>query len=136
LIVDGQNLLELKGRASGRLPPAPGGFRLAVVSRNLLAHRDAVGNVTPADVASGRPVLESAANRRATCSKGGAVGWRITCTRETGTRFPAGQAQRVAIAVALANQPPLLLPTSRPARRPQDRRQVLDCWRRCGSATV
>lgn len=105
LTVNGENLLELKGRTLAAYRLHKVGFLWQQVERNLLGHRNALTNVTlPMMLAS--------------------VGWRERRQRaielleavglkEQMRQYPAqlsgGQQQRVAIAVALANRPQLLL---------------------------
>ncbi|HEX2619566.1 MAG TPA: ABC transporter ATP-binding protein [Phototrophicaceae bacterium] len=105
LTVNGENLLELKGRTLTEYRLRKVGFLWQQVERNLLAHRNALTNVTlPMMLAS--------------------IGWRerrqraIELLEAVGLSqyvhsYPAqlsgGQQQRVAMAVALANRPQLLL---------------------------
>ncbi len=105
LVVDGQNLLELRGRKLADYRLKRVGFVWQQIERNLFPHRSALRNVTLPMMLAGVSWRE---RRRRAEELLHAVG-----LAEHKHKHPAalsgGQQQRVAVAVALANQPPLLL---------------------------
>jgi ABC-type lipoprotein export system ATPase subunit len=105
LIVDGQNLLELKGRALADYRLHRVGFVWQSVSRNLLAHRNAIRNVALPMTLAGVPFWRRGRQARELLE---AVGLKEHIHKKP-EALSGGQQQRVAIAVALANNPPLLL---------------------------
>jgi ABC-type lipoprotein export system ATPase subunit len=105
LIVDGQNLLELKGRAVADYRLHRVGFVWQSVSRNLLPHRNAVRNVALPMTLAGVPFWRRGKQSRELLE---AVGLKEHMHKKP-EALSGGQQQRVAIAVALANHPPLLL---------------------------
>lgn len=105
LSVDGQNLLELKGKKLADYRLKRVGFIWQNVSQNLLAHRSATRNVTLPMMLAGVPFW-----RRQQQAKELLAAVDMTeHSRKKPTQLSGGQQQRVAIAVALANQPQLLL---------------------------
>jgi ABC-type lipoprotein export system ATPase subunit len=105
LIVGGQNLLELKGRALANYRLKRVGFVWQQIERNLLHHRSALRNVTLPMMLAGVPVWQRTRRARELLQ---AVGLPDGM-RKHPAQLSGGQQQRVAIAVALANHPPLLL---------------------------
>ena len=105
LMVDGQNLLELKGRALANYRLHRVGFVWQQVNRNLLAHRSAIRNVALPMTLAGVPFWKRGKRARDLLE---AVGLKDHIHRKP-EALSGGQGQRVAIAVALANNPPLLL---------------------------
>jgi ABC-type lipoprotein export system ATPase subunit/bifunctional DNA-binding transcriptional regulator/antitoxin component of YhaV-PrlF toxin-antitoxin module len=105
LIVDDQNLLDLKGRRLAEYRLKRVGFLWQQVERNLLPHRSALGNITLPMMLAGTSPWERGRRARELLH---AVG-----LDEHAWKYPAqlsgGQQQRIAIAVALANRPGLLL---------------------------
>jgi ABC-type lipoprotein export system ATPase subunit len=105
LLVDGLNLLELKGRALAEYRLKRVGFLWQQVERNLLPHRSALRNVTLPMMLAGMPFWKRTKQARELLE---AVGLTDHAHKRPGT-LSGGQQQRTAIAVALANHPPLLL---------------------------
>jgi ABC-type lipoprotein export system ATPase subunit len=105
LIVGGQNLLELKGRALASYRLKHVGFVWQQIERNLLHHRSALRNVTLPMMLAGVPVWQRVRRARELLE---AVGLPDSIHKHP-AQLSGGQQQRVAIAVALANRPPLLL---------------------------
>ena len=105
LEIDGQNLLELKGRRLANYRLKRVGFVWQQVERNLLPHRTALGNVTlPMMLAGVNPLKRRKRAKELLQAVG--LGDHI---RKRPAQLSGGQQQRIAIAVALANAPQLLL---------------------------
>ena len=105
LTVDGQNLLNMKGRKLADYRLRQVGFVWQNVSRNLLPNRSALRNVTlPMMMAGVSPWTRGKQARELL----DAVGLSDKANQRPAA-LSGGQQQRVAIAVALANQPILLL---------------------------
>jgi len=105
LIVDGLSLLELKGRALADYRLRKVGFLWQQVERNLLPHRSALGNVTLPMMLAGVPFWKRRNIARELLEAVDLTGH----LHKRPAALSGGQQQRVAIAVALANHPPLLL---------------------------
>ncbi|MBX3062160.1 MAG: ABC transporter ATP-binding protein [Anaerolineae bacterium] len=105
LIVDGQSLLELKGKRLADYRLRRVGFLWQQVERNLLAHRSALRNVALPMMLAGMAWRE---RRQRAHDLLEAVGLEDHMAK-TPAQLSIGQQQRVGIAVALANQPGLLL---------------------------
>jgi ABC-type lipoprotein export system ATPase subunit len=105
LVVDGLSLLELKGRALAEYRLRQVGFLWQQVERNLLPHRSALGNVTLPMMLAGVPFWKRGKQARELLDAVGLTGH----THKRPAALSGGQQQRTAIAVALANHPPLLL---------------------------
>lgn len=105
LIVDERNLLELKGHLLADYRLRRVGFIWQQVERNLFSYRSALHNVTLPMMLAGVPPWK---RRRAAMELLDAVGL-TEHIHKSPVALSGGQQQRVAIAVALANQPPLLL---------------------------
>jgi ABC-type lipoprotein export system ATPase subunit len=105
LLVDGENLLELKGKKLADYRLKRVGFLWQQVERNLFAHRSALRNVTLPMMLAGVPFWE---RRKRGLELLEAVGLTDHAYKRPAA-LSGGQQQRVAIAVALANHPALLL---------------------------
>jgi ABC-type lipoprotein export system ATPase subunit len=105
LTVDGQNLLDLKGRRLADYRLRRVGFLWQQTGRNLLGHRSAIRNVTlPMMLAGIAPWSRGRRARELLDS----VGLADHMYKKP-SALSGGQQQRVGLAVALANRPPLLL---------------------------
>jgi ABC-type lipoprotein export system ATPase subunit len=105
LTIGGQNLLELKGRALASYRLKRVGFVWQQIERNLLHHRSALRNITLPMMLAGVPVWQRVRRARELLD---AVGLPDAAHMRP-EQLSGGQQQRVAVAVALANHPPLLL---------------------------
>ncbi len=105
LIVGGQNLLELKPRQQAAYRLTKVGFLWQQVERNLLPNRSALRNVTLPMMMAGVPIWRRVKQAKELLI---AVGLKDHLHKRP-SQLSGGQQQRVAIAVALANHPPLLL---------------------------
>lgn len=105
LIVGGQNLLDLKGRSLANYRLNRVGFVWQQIERNLLGHRSALRNVTLPMTLAGALPWKRAKHAYELLE---AVGLPDVAHKRP-AELSGGQQQRVAIAVALANNPPLLL---------------------------
>lgn len=105
LVVDGLNLLELKGHALADYRLRKVGFVWQQVDRNLLGHRTALHNITLPMMLAG---VSPRQRRERALHLLEAVGLADHAHKHP-AMLSGGQQQRVAIAVALANNPPLLL---------------------------
>lgn len=105
LIVDGQNLLDLKGRQLAAYRLTRVGFLWQRVERNLLSHRSALRNVTLPMILAGVPFWSRKRQARELLE---AVGLEDRMRRRP-HELSGGEQQRVGFAVALANLPLLLL---------------------------
>lgn len=105
LIVDEQNLLALKGRKLADYRLRKVGFVWQQIEKNLLIHRTALTNVTLPMMLAGVPVWKRRKKARELLKSVG-LGEHM---HKHPAQLSGGQQQRVAIAVALANDPPLLL---------------------------
>lgn len=105
LSIGGLNLLDLKGRALADYRLRQVGFVWQQVSRNLLPHRSALRNVTLPMMMAGVPKRKRTARAMELLE---AVSIADQAHKRPG-QLSGGQQQRVAIAVALANNPHILL---------------------------
>ena len=105
LLVDGEVLLDLKGRALAKYRLQHVGFVWQEVERNLLFHRSALANVTLPMMLDGMSPFKRVKHAKELLT---AVGLEEHMNKKP-SQLSGGQQQRVAIAVSLANQPKLLL---------------------------
>jgi peptide/nickel transport system ATP-binding protein len=105
LTVDGLNLLSLKGTKLADYRLKRVGFLWQQISRNLLPHRSALHNVTLPMMLAGMNPFQRRSQARELLE---AVGLADQMYKHPAA-LSGGQQQRVALAVALANRPPLLL---------------------------
>lgn len=105
VLVNGTRVPDLKGRKLADYRLRRVGFVWQQVERNLLAHRTALANVALPMMLAGVPIWQ---RRRRALDLLDAVGIAEHAGK-TVSQLSGGQQQRVAIAVALANQPELLL---------------------------
>ncbi|PJF22530.1 MAG: ABC transporter [Phototrophicales bacterium] len=105
LTVNGQDLLAMNGRKLAEYRLRQVGFVWQQVERNLFPHRTALANVTLPMMLAGVPVWR---RRKRACELLDAVGLTEHMHKKP-AQLSGGQQQRIAIAVALANQPQLLL---------------------------
>jgi putative ABC transport system ATP-binding protein len=105
LTVGEKNLLELKGRQLSEYRLKEVGFVWQQTSRNLLAHRSALHNVTLPMMLAGVPIRERRKRAKELLDTVGV----LDHMNGNLAQLSGGQLQRVAVAVALANRPNLLL---------------------------
>lgn len=105
LIVGGQNLLNLKERQLAAYRLRRIGFVWQEMEHNLMPHRSPLANVTLPLLLAGVPVWP---RRKRACELLDKVGMHDH-TWKSLAHLSGGQQQRVAVAVALANNPDLIL---------------------------
>jgi ABC-type lipoprotein export system ATPase subunit len=105
LTVNGQDLLELKGRQLADYRLKRVGFVWQQIERNLLRHRSALRNVTLPMMLAGVSGRERHQRAEELLEAVGLAEHQ----HKSPAQLSGGQQQRVAIAVALANRPQLLL---------------------------
>lgn len=105
LTIGGQNVLDLKGRALAKYRLEQVGFLWQQIERNLLPHRTSLRNVTLPMMLAGVPAWQ---RRKRAMELLDAVGIADQANKRPAA-LSGGQQQRVATAVALANNPELLL---------------------------
>lgn len=105
VMVDGVKLETLRGQNLAHYRLHRVGFLWQQIDRNLLGHRSALRNVTLPMTMAGLPPWQRTRQARRLLE---AVGLRDH-THKRPSQLSGGQQQRVAIAVALANQAPILL---------------------------
>jgi ABC-type lipoprotein export system ATPase subunit len=105
LSVNGQNLLAMSPRRLGEYRLREVGFLWQRVSQNLLGRRSAFHNVTLPMQLAGLPMRERGRRAKELLKAVGLAEHQ----HKSPAQLSGGQQQRVALAVALANQPSLLL---------------------------